>query len=436
MAYYKNISYLISHVFLMLYIYLFIASRYSGKKTAGICASSFSALCFLDLLKLNLFPDSQLCYFVVTLLQIIVTQFTGFFISKKRDSRAVFAGLSASSYVIAGSVVSTVLYLWTKNMPFSLAGGAATHAVILLVLYTRIRNIWLNYQNKESMKSWWELCLIPVFFYCSFSFLAFCPFSLGDHPQNIPGVMLFIITMFISYVVVLRYVASESQRIEIGWKNIIYESYIKGLENQYALIEQSEKNLRILRHDMRHYSGMIDSLLDQGEYGEIKKITAHIHSVADANRVTRYCENLVVNTVLSCMMEQAQAHGVEVHSDIHIAGKLPVNSYELAMVTANLFENSLDCARNLDKKERFTDLKIRCEEDHLLIHIKNRYHDEILFDPETGLPKSVRGANHGLGMQSVQAFSDKIGGNFSCCCEDGLFHAVLFAKFAKYPAVL
>lgn len=34
---YKNLSYTISHVFLMLFMYLFIVHRYSKKKTAGIC---------------------------------------------------------------------------------------------------------------------------------------------------------------------------------------------------------------------------------------------------------------------------------------------------------------------------------------------------------------------------------------------------------------
>lgn len=36
--------------------------------------------------------------------------------------------------------------------------------------------------------------------------------------------------------------------------------------------------------------------------------------------------------------------------------------------------------------------------------------------------------NHGLGMQSVQEFSNRIGGNIGCYCEDGMFHIMLFAK--------
>lgn len=64
----------------------------------------------------------------------------------------------------------------------------------------------------------------------------------------------------------------------------------------------------------------------------------------------------------------------------------------------------------------------------MLIHIQNEYEEEIQIDAATGLPQSQSGEGHGLGMQSVQAFSNKIGGNIGCYCEDGIFHIMLFAK--------
>lgn len=427
--YYKNISYTISHVFVMLFMYLFVAHRYSRRKTITICMISFLAITTPNILKLNIFPHNRLCYLLVTIYQIVLTQLTGLFISRKRDSKALFVGLSASNYVIAGSIVAAIVHIFTGNLILCTVCCIATHIIILRILYVKIHDIWVSYQQEDVMGSWWKLCLIPVFFYCGFSSLTFFPFTIDDHPENIPGVMLFIIAMFASHIIVLQYVSSESQRTAIYWQNALYESYITGLENQYYLVEQSEKNLRILRHDIRHYSGLIDSLLEQGEYQEIKKVTEHINTVTDGNKVTRYCSNLIANTMLSSMMEKAYSQGIEVQHDIVISREIPVDSYEFAMVVANLLDNALNCVKNFVEKKKCVDIKIRCGQDHLLIHIKNAYEDEIAFDPETGLPKSQRGKNHGLGMQSVQAFSDKIGGSLGCYCENGLFHIMLFAKF-------
>lgn len=427
--YYKNMSYTISHIFVMLFMYLFIAPRYSKPKTAAFCITSFLVITIPNTLKLNVFPDSRLCYFLVTIYQIAMTQLTGLFIAKKRGSKALFVGLSASNYVLAGSIMAAIIHIYTGNLLLCTAGCIVTHIVILHILYVKLHDIWINYQKEDVMGSWWKLCMIPIFFYCGFSSFTFFPYTLDDHPENILGVIMFLIAMFVSYVFVLRYVSSESQRMAIYWQNILFEAYIKGLENQYYLVEQSEKNLRILRHDMRHYSNMIDSLLEQGAYDEIKKVTEHINSVTDGNKVTKYCSNMVSNTMLSCMMEKAYSLGVEVQRDIIISKEIPVDNYEFAMVVANLLDNALDCVKDFAERKKSVDVKIRCEKDHLLIHMKNECEKDVIFDSETGLPKSQKGQNHGLGMQSVQAFSDKIKGNISCYCEDGLFHIMLFAKF-------
>lgn len=426
--YYKSISYMISHVFLMLFMYLFISHRYSKTKTACICFSSFLILTMTDCLKLDIFADSSFCYVSVTVFQILVTQFTGILISKHRDSKVLFIGLSASSYVIAGSVSATILFTWTQNMLVSVIGGFFVHAGILAVLCNRIRDIGLRYQERESIQGQWGLCLIPVFFYCSFSFLAFFPYTLDENPHNIPGVIFFIITMIISYVVALRYLESESERAETYWKSVFIKSYVRELEKQYHLLEQSDKNLKIMRHDMHHYSGMINSLLDQEEYDEIRKLAEYIKSVADENKVVKYCNNLTVNSILTHMVEKAQALGVTVQLEAAVPKELSFSDYEFAAVVANLLENAISHVSRFERKDKRVQANIHCADGHVLIHMQNEYEQEIMLDGETGLPRRAAGEGHGLGMQSVQNFSEKIGGNLGCYCEEGIFHIMLFAK--------
>lgn len=429
MVYFKDISYMLSHVFFMAFIYLFLVHRYSRKKTFVICFISQAVLNLLDYLKLNLFPDSSLCYFLVDIVQIVVAQSTGLFISKKRDSRVLFIGLSASNYVIVGSITGSILYICTDNFWLALAGNLLMHIVILRLLHIKIGSIFHKFYEWDFRKGWWELCLIPVFFFISFSCLAFFPYTLYEYPQNILVSISLMITMLVSYVVVLRYVDSETRQVETYWKNVMFESCIKGLESQYYLAERSEQNLKILRHDMRHYSMMIDSLLDQGEYDEIRNIAEHINEVVDENKVVRYCENLIVNTILLKMSEQAQSFGIVLHPDILIPRQIPVSEYEFALVLANLLENAVYNVKDLEPEKRYVNMKIHCTDEYLLIDMENECETEVDFDSITGLPKSKRGGNHGLGMQSVLVFSDKLGGNIDCYCEDSRFRIIVFAGF-------
>ena len=429
MSYFTNISYVLSHLFLILFLYFFIVPRYSKKVTIAICFLSFFTLDITDCLKINFFPNSDLCYVVVTVFQIILTQSTAIFISKKRNVQALFIGLSASSYVIAGSVSAKILWIWTGCDALALVGSFLIHLAILLLLSYKIRKISLRFQEKQYVKNCWELCLIPVFFYCSFSFIAFFPHTLDEYPANITGIIFFIITMFVAYIVVLQYMESETKKTAIYWEKMLLESYIKGLENQHYLVERAEQNLKILHHDMRHYCKIMDSLLDQERYVEIRKVIEHINNVSDENRVKKYSNNLIVNTILVNMMEKAQANGIDVNLDVNVSRAVPVNEYEFTLVIANLFENALDYVKKLEEGERHIDIKIHCTGDHLFIQTKNECRDEIRPDSVTGLPQSTKKGNHGWGMQSALAFSEKIGGTIGCYTENNIFQIIIYAKF-------
>lgn len=422
-------SYIISHIFLALFIYLFIIHRYSRAVTGTICFFLFLLLSSLDFFKLILFPDSNLCYVVVTVLQILFTQATPFFISGKKTSQILFVGLSASSYVIAGSIFAAVLKIYTGSTLFALLGSFAIHLAILLFLSITVRDKFLKVQKEDSRKNFWELCLIPVFFYCSFSSIAFFPHTLFDNPDNIPGTLFAVITMFVSYTVVIRYLESESRKNAVYWKNMIQESYIQGLENRHYIVEQAEQNLKILHHDIRHYSRIIDSLLEQKKYDEIKEVNGHISLIAEENKVEQHCANLIVNTILSNMMTKARSLDIKVDLDARIPKDIPVDDYELTLVVANLFENAIQCVRDFEDNKRYIEMKIHCMKDHLFIQTKNEYEDEILLDPATGLPKSKKSGNHGLGMQSILAFAEKTGATIGCYPDDGIFRIIMSAKF-------
>ncbi|KAI4448846.1 hypothetical protein C823_003373 [Eubacterium plexicaudatum ASF492] len=72
--------------------------------------------------------------------------------------------LSASNYVIIGSVVACILNIWTDRPILALIGCFSMHALLLFILYATIHDIWIRQYEKEYTKGWWKLCLIPVFF--------------------------------------------------------------------------------------------------------------------------------------------------------------------------------------------------------------------------------------------------------------------------------
>lgn len=429
MQIYQNISYIISYTFLMMYFYQFIALKYTKKKTLTICAVSIALTEILEVIVLFIFPGNSVVYIAACSMQIIITQATALYISKTRDSKAVFTGLSGSNYIMAGGIIGGIVLGYTGNMVLSIVVGLMTHALLLLILISKIRKIYLSFFEKINMKNWWGLCLIPALFYCCFVFLAIFPNSLYNNKENILGVIMLLLTMFTSYVLIFRYVENETDRSEIYWENKLFESYIHGLESQYEAVEASEYNLRILRHDMRHYLAMINSLLEQREYQEIQEIIKHVEDVVDDTKIQKYCENIKLNSIISNLIERAKFLDVEIEHSISLPEELPVNDLELASVIANILENSMFSVKELEKSERNVHLLVRYVEKRLIIEAVNKCQKDVYFNPFTKLPVSTRGEGHGIGLQSVSAFANKIGGNFDCYCEGERFTVRLLADF-------
>lgn len=102
---------------------------------------------------------------------------------------------------------------------------------------------------------------------------------------------------------------------------------------------------------MRHFSSMISHLLHQKEYDEIRNTLSYINDVTDENKVVKYTNNLMVNTIISKMMARAASFAVTVHLDIDVEKEIPVNNYEFSAVIANLFENALICVKDFEPEK-------------------------------------------------------------------------------------
>lgn len=429
MQIYRITTSLVSYIFLMAFYQFFITQRFRKVESILICTVSTACMWGMEILKYTLFPGNALYYMTATVLQIVLTQGTAFYISETRDSKVIFTGLSGSNYVIAGGLSGSMAYIISGSQVWSVIVNILMNLIILILLTVRIRKVYLSFYDQKNMKSWWELCLVPMLFYASFFTFSIYPVSLSLNSNNLPGTAMLIVTMFVSYLVVFRYVQNEMKRSEVYWENVLFETYIKGLKSQYEAVERSEQELRILRHDMRHFVGTLKSLLGQKQYKEAEEILMSEEKKIEDTRIIKYCENVQVNSIVSVMMEKAKALKVAVVLDLRLPEVLPVNSLDLASVIANLFENAIYSMLSLAEEERGVTILGRCVDDRLILELENPCREVLKINPVTKLPMSTKGEGHGIGLQSVAAFAEKVGAHFDCYCEKGIFTARLLAKF-------
>lgn len=413
--------YRISMFFLLGFLFIFSTLKYSKFITLAILSGSFILTGILD--AINFFYLQQPQYTaVVVVLQIAMTQITAVLISQYRDCRAVFTGITSSTYVLLGNILAIIIYLYTSNIILGVAIQVVIHALLLFGLTFEIR---AEYQNvmEGHQKMWLGLCLLPTMFYVVVNSIVSWSTNLISNPQSGISAILVVLLMVFVYLLIGKLFAQQRTEYELNKDKEFLEMYARWLKTQANIGEKKDYELAKFRHDCRHYLNLLASYLEEQEYEKIGQLVSDSNLVLDNSIKERYCDNVALNAIVGRWNQEALEKGVRFTWSLDIPKDFANDSleFELAAVISNLLENAIQESKKLQMEEkRSVDLVVKRSKGHLAIKISNFYEGEKKIDEKTNLPISEKGKNHGYGLRNVKSFVNKYQGIFECNFERGM----------------
>ncbi len=214
------------------------------------------------------------------------------------------------------------------------------------------------------------------------------------------------------------YFREYEEKCEAERHNQLMEMKRAQSEKEIVAIKRSEYAVALLRHDMRHFLNNIFSYIEHGDTGKAKSYIREIIASADKTATQKYCENEIVNMILSSYENEISEKGIRFHYSIQIPAKLPVSDVDFTSILSNGLENAIHAVLGLDPDKRSIALDLRINDDKLLLSIKNPYvHKVELLD---GIPQA-QGTGHGLGTQSIKYVTEKLNGNCQFIAKNGQF---------------
>jgi len=191
-------------------------------------------------------------------------------------------------------------------------------------------------------------------------------------------IMLSICLMTLSIISALRIagiyrdLAVSSSRLEQARRQIsIQREYYDALTGQM-------NEIRALRHDMRHFIGVMRRLIEKGQYEELKKFLGEYNEKVETDQIPLYCENVVVNSVLGYYSIKASDIGIPFDCACSIPRQISVSEIDICIVLGNALENAIEACSVMECSEmRFIAIKARITDNNLLIKIENSYNGHI-----------------------------------------------------------
>ncbi|MBE6811515.1 MAG: GHKL domain-containing protein [Ruminococcaceae bacterium] len=410
---------------LIMFMFLF-ESRYEKKKTMYITLGTMIPLIIVNLLlfvKIGFEGYSTLMLVSLSLPSCIVF----WFLSKYRDGRFFFTFCMIDTTVLEIVYITNILDFYTTN---------ESHLVMFLVrlivlplieivIRKKLRPVYLDVQSRTS-KGWGIFAVIGVLFYVAITLQMSYPDSVTNRPEQIPALVLMFILMPVIYLHIISTLRRYQHTFEKAEEENLMKVQTANILERVDELSAANDKFREERHNFRHKLKTIASLVEDGEYEELRILISEYRENIDKTRVIKYCQHSVLDAVLSVYINKAKRADIDLTLGFDFPDTFAVKESELATALANAIENAIHASMKLPKEKRKITIKV-IRKPQFMIMVRNNFAGEVTFN-EKGLPVSQSGDGHGLGTKSMVSLCNKLGGFCDFKAENGVFTVFMTLK--------
>lgn len=336
---------------------------------------------------------------------------------KKKVISSIFAITSAYLFCQLGLWISMLVLVITGELWISY-GVRATLNIILGILIIRYITPSIAVILSKPFKTILIFNILPVTYYV-FDYIATVYTNLLYSGSEVVFEFLPFVLCIAFLLFSVVYFKEYEEKCQIEQHNQLMEMKRVQWEKEVEAIKRSEYAIALIRHDMRHFLSNISTYIEHGDTNKAKAYIREIIVLTDRTTMNKYCENEIVNMIISSYENEISEKGISFQHSIKIPAKLPVSDVDFTSILSNGLENAIHAVSNLGPdKERTITLDLRMYRDKLLLSIKNPCDDKV--DMLDGMPQAKE-SGHGLGTQSIKYVTDKLKGNCQFIVKDGQF---------------
>ena len=318
---------------------------------------------------------------------------------------------------------SIILSLFLENRIDSQIRTIIAKFLYFVILYF-ILKICKNVELKINELYWRLLTVVVIVFYFVYTILL--QFCLGMQMNKI----LVFITLLslglsvIGIVVIVYYISKlekQNQETQFSLQKLEME------QSNYVQLNEVAKEIKIIRHDLKHDYLLIGSYLENKNYSKINEIVkSRIKDIHEGTN-TINSANELINTIINYKLMIANSKNIEVSCDLNVSNKIYMKDYHLNELLSNLIDNAIEnCSKNDPK------INIIINEDvFLYIEVINSI-DVSVLNTNPNLITNKKGDIHGHGVKSIKRIVNEYNGNIKFF-ENGLkFHVSIIIPL-NYP---
>jgi sensor histidine kinase regulating citrate/malate metabolism len=179
-------------------------------------------------------------------------------------------------------------------------------------------------------------------------------------------------------------------------------------EHQLDLMEQSHKNIKALRHDMKKHLYLIQSYLDDNETDKAQQYIDNIneHMVIPGQHI--HTGNQEIDAIVNYMFDRAIRMGSKIETQIEVPNIAFMDKMDMNIILGNLLDNALEALGQTEERQISVNMKYK--KGIFVVKISNSYDGTLIKRGEKYITRKQDTESHGLGLQNVSEIIEKYNG--------------------------
>ena len=200
---------------------------------------------------------------------------------------------------------------------------------------------------------------------------------------------------------------------------------LKANEENYKILEQNEKELHILRHDILKHMAEIKEMLNAGDKEAASRYVDDINNMVLKNTSISRTGNIVLDSILNTENKKAAALGIKYDVKLNVSEDINISSIDLSRILYNAIDNANEACEKINDK--YILVSITSDEKMLKIIIENTspYVDINYNKIKTTKSDHIR---HGYGIKSIKDALRNNDGLLSLSYKEGIFVCRIIMK--------
>lgn len=335
--------------------------------------------------------------------------------------------------IILGNLISLILSkdiadVFFANIFYRLISCLIIKAVdvfIFILLYKMLYKTDKNIRNR-----YWVLFSIVVFVFLAIStvFLQIYPNAYQNSKNTVLYTSLAVL-FFAMSLIIIYFFTELSKSFRRDSKLFLLENNFNTLQEQIAVQQQNNEEVRKLRHDMKNHLANIRSLIDNGE------ITDAITLLDKAAENVNLVRNEVINTgnsfvdaILLTKTALCREKNIDFTYSVQPLSEINIDVVDLSSLLSNMLDNAIESA--VQAAESYVRLTIMKYNAYYTICVENSYKGKEFINESAGTLISTKSdrALHGYGTQIIADISRKYDGSYSWETQENKFVSIVLIK--------